>query len=125
MRVGIRLLLALRVGRRVAIVVGHVFRNDHGELDEPFHLAVLAPRGLVNEFSLPFFRYGVYVGSPLKELLDDCVRAFIMAMAYLFPYQRLRGAVGVNRPGFFVKEYEVTLGVSDCNRDVEAVKDVC
>ena len=43
------------------VVVGHLVRQNDGNLNKAAHLAILAPRGLVDEFALPMLADGVAV----------------------------------------------------------------
>ena len=44
-----------------AVVVGHLVRQNDGNLNKAAHLSILAPRGLIDKLALPMLTDGVAV----------------------------------------------------------------
>ena len=54
-----------------SVVVGHLVRQDNGNLNKPAHLAILAPRSLVDEFAPSMLTDGVAVRMVVLNHIAD------------------------------------------------------
>ena len=77
--------------------MGHLpFGQDDRELDQSAHLAIHAPRRLIDQLSYAFLFDGIGVKCALKQLLDDRTRTLVVAVAHLLSDQRLTAPLGVH-----------------------------